>query len=186
MDDKIPELKVNTQPNIDSRLTWVRVTNANTYPRYELQNLIYQNEGEAQGKVNVFVEVLDELGRPAFGTRVRFNTTDGQNEAIQMVINGATDFPMSGDSSFSPDRGESGPYYVEVAGFPSDRVIGLGLPLKRHVTYSVRFQKVLGNTPVPAPIPAPIPVPTPVPGNRAITRDELSNLLQGLVDALRK
>lgn len=166
-----PDVRLSV--NADPRATWLKVTNANTYPRYEVTNIGYQDETQSGGNVNIYVQVLDELGRPSFGTRVRFNTTDGQNEALQTIINGSTDFPMSGDSSFSPDRGESGPYYVEMFGVPSDRVTGMGLPLRRHVVYQIRFQKILSGSITPVPItPSPI---TPIPGG--LTEERVKQLI---------
>ena len=133
--------------NIDSRCTWLKITNANTYPRYEITDIAFEDETQSGGNHNVYAEVYDENGRPEFGLRVFFNTTDEQNPASQTLINGATNFPMSPDSSFDPSRGESGPYYIQVDAYPSDRVTGMGLRLRRHENYRIRWQKVLNGTP---------------------------------------
>jgi hypothetical protein len=44
-------------------------------------------------------------------------------------------------ASFAPDRGEQGPYSAWVDGAPSDRVSGLGLPLKHHVNFRLTWKK---------------------------------------------
>lgn len=166
---------------IDSRLTWIKVTNAQTFPRYQITNIGYRDGKESGGNVNVYVEVLDEFGRNTFGARVRFNTTDGQNEAIQTTINGTTDFPQSNNSCFFPDRGESGPYYVEIAGVASDRVTGMGLPVCYHVNYIIRFQRVVNGVPPITLTPVPI---TPSPTNY-ITRDEWNSALDKIILSLQ-
>ncbi len=151
------------QINVDSRVTWLKIDCSVQLPRYEITDIAFQDETQSGGNINVYVSVLDELGRPAFGTRVRWNTVDGQNEAIQTTINGSTDFPMSGDSSFDPARGESGPYFLEIAGVASDRVTGFGLRLRRHESYQVRFQKKVSGAVTP------IPGNTVTPGGNTIT-----------------
>lgn len=129
--------------NVDTRLSWIQISNANTLPRYEVSDVSALDEGQSGGRVVVEVTVLDELGRPCFGCRVEFNTSDLQNQAVQTTSNGFTDFPQSPDSSFAPERGERGPYFVRVWGEPSDTVSGMGLPLKRHWVYLLRFQRVV-------------------------------------------
>jgi hypothetical protein len=137
--------------NIDPRVTWLKVTGNPPYPRYDVTAVSFQDETQSGGDRSLYVEVYDENGLPSLGARVRFNTLDEENEAQQTVINGSTNFPMSGDSSFDPSRGESGPYYVEIWGEESQRIQGFGLRLRRHETYHVRFQKVTGSTPDPQP-----------------------------------
>lgn len=141
--------------NIDPRVTWLKVDPAVNYPCWKITDVAYADENQSGGNVNIYVSVLDENGSPAFGAKVYFNTTDGQNPATQTVINGVTDFPQSGDSSFDPARGESGPYTIRIlGGGDSDVIEGMGLPLRRHVTYQIRFKKVLSPvTPPPPPPP---------------------------------
>src|SRR5436190_9164524 len=76
---------------------------------------------------------------------------------------GHVEFPMSGDSSFSPDRGESGPYSVAIEDLPIDQVLGMGLPLRRHVQYILTYRRAtFGAQPTPTPAPVPTP-PTSIP-----------------------
>lgn len=108
---------------------------------WKLISALYQDPEESGGNVNIVCYVQNEFGRPAvnqkvvqaFGTDSADGLTDGQ---------GHIDFPMTGASSFSPDRGENGPYSAFVSGFPSDRVLGMGLPLRRHVQYLLTWRKV--------------------------------------------
>lgn len=103
--------------------------------------------GEAQGRVNMYYTVLNENGQPVVGQRV-WQEWPGDRAAKMTGDGGITDFNMSGDSSFAPDRGEHGPYIGYVDGLPSDRVNGMGLPLRRHVCFELTWRKAIkGNNP---------------------------------------
>ncbi|MBI3741075.1 MAG: carboxypeptidase regulatory-like domain-containing protein [Chloroflexi bacterium] len=100
--------------------------------------------GTAQGRVNIYYTVLDENGFPVVNQKVwqqwpddrAAGTTDGD---------GVTNFGMTGDSSFDPKppRSQRGPYSAYVDGLPSDKVVGLGLPLRQHVVYELTWRKTI-------------------------------------------
>ncbi len=144
----VPELQLD--PRLDS-VVGVSVQLAQTTVGQLYWKLIsaqYQNENESGGNVNIVCCVQNEFGQPALSQSVVQTWPDGQ--AAQLTDGfGVIRFPMSGDSSFAPDRGEHGPYSAFVAGLPSDRVVGMGLPLRRHVQYLLTWRKVTAAEPTP-------------------------------------
>lgn len=106
----------------------------NTYLRTEDLNGTYQRN------VKVFQAWPDDRTSKQTTPIEQANTYCGQKYGA--------DFFMSGDSSFDWAKGQVGPYsfYVEGA---SDIVQGLGLPLKRHVQYTIVFRLVDKPTPPP-------------------------------------
>jgi hypothetical protein len=106
--------------------------------------------------VNIYVNAFRN-GAPAFGEPVKFwwpywgldGTVTQRLEDKNDVAR--TDFPMSGDSSYDPEHNQRGPYGVCMAGAASDEVIGIGLPLKRHIKVRVVFEWVEGASPVNPP-----------------------------------
>ncbi len=141
-------------PLLDPRANWVSVQKENKYPKRECLEVKYNDPSEAQGDVNIYVTVLDADGTPSIGTKVWLDTGVPEDRSFQVTkSDGACDFPQTGDSSFDPSRGERGPYRVYVAGLPSDAVMGMGLPLKQHVRYFLKFKLNEGNI-VPPPPPS--------------------------------
>lgn len=127
---------------------------------WKLISALFQDPDESGGNVNIIVFVQDERGMPIPGQRV-FQTFGNDRAPGTTDERGHVEFPMSGDSSFSPDRGETGPYSIVVDGLATDQVLGMGLPLKRHVQYILTYRRaVFGAQPMPAP--APVPTPPPV------------------------
>ncbi len=96
--------------------------------------------GQAGGRVNIYYTVLNESGKPAADQKV-FQAFPTGSIPQNTGPDGTTNYPMTGDSSFDPKRGERGPYSAYVDGLPSDTVVGLGLPLKQHVVYELTWQK---------------------------------------------
>ncbi|MBI3914574.1 MAG: carboxypeptidase regulatory-like domain-containing protein [Chloroflexi bacterium] len=98
--------------------------------------------GTAMGRVNIYYTVLDENGKPVAGQTVWQQWPDDR-AAKTTNADGVADFNMSGDSSFDPKppRSQRGPYSAYVDGLPSDKVVGLGLPLKQHVVYELTWRK---------------------------------------------
>lgn len=146
-------------------LVRVSVKSAQPAPDSKYWKLIsaqYQDPDESGGNINIIVFVQDERGAPLPGQRIIQKFPGDQATAITDE-RGHAEFPMSGDSSFSPDRGENGPYAALVDGLPSDQVVGMGLPLKRHVQYILTYRRAtFASQPDPAPAPVPTP-PTPTP-----------------------
>ncbi len=100
--------------------------------------------GTAQGRVNMYYTVLDESGNSIPGQRVWQQWPDDR-AAKSTGPDGVIDFNMSGDSSFDPKRGQRGPYSAYVDGLPSDKVVGLGLPLRRHVVYELTWRRAIAG-----------------------------------------
>src|SRR5574341_583668 len=86
---------------------------------------------------------------------------------------GTSDFPQTADSSFDPSRGERGPYNVYIGGLSSDIVTGMGLPLKQHVVYLLKFKKII------APPVTPSPSITPIPGG--LTEDDIRRIINDVM-----
>lgn len=129
---------------------------------WKLISAKFQDPDESGGNVNIVVFVQDERGAPLPGHRV-FQKFGGDQAPATTDERGHVEFPMSGDSSFAPDRGESGPYSIAVDGLPTDEIVGMGLPLRRHVQYLLTYRRAtFAAQPTPAPAPAPTP-PTPTP-----------------------
>ncbi len=126
---------------------WITIER-NPNAEWFVQGVVYLDEKEAQGDVNIYVTVLDEDGAPVSGIGVYQDWRD--ERAIKYTISGKVDFVQSGDSSFDPGKGQHGPYGVYVTG-GSEAVWGMGLPLRRHVRYDVTFKKAGSEPPPPTP-----------------------------------
>lgn len=133
--------------NIDPRVNWVSIVTV-PFPKWECIDIKYSDPQEAKGDRNIYVALYGADGTGEAGKKVWLDTGVPDDMGFQVTKgNGACDFPQTGDSSFDPNRGERGPYAVFVDGEPSDRVEGMGLPLKQHVTYSVKFKWSVGSSP---------------------------------------
>lgn len=88
---------------------------------------------------NVVVESLHTADQLILGPR---GSLDYCFDAAGITYYGAA-FPMAGggDSSFSTDRGEVGPYNAHMLG-NSDALFGMGMPSNRHVQFILTFQRV--------------------------------------------
>ncbi len=95
--------------------------------------------GTSMMRVNIYYTVLDENGQALPGQKVWQEWPDDR-AAKFTGPDGVTDFNMSGDSSFDPKLGQRGPYIAYVDG-ASDKVVGLGLPLKQHVVYELTWRR---------------------------------------------
>lgn len=166
-DGPVPTPDLQLDPRL-SDLVRVTVKSVQPTPETKYWKLIsaqYQDPEESGGNVNIIVFVQDERGMPIPGQRIIQKYPGDQATAIADE-RGHAEFPMSGDSSFSPDRGENGPYTALIDGLPSDQVVGMGLPLKRHVQYILTFRRATfaaQSTPTPAPVPTPPTPTTPAP-----------------------
>lgn len=128
----------------------------------------------------VYAIAFDEKGKPAFNGKAiqRFPSWDKPDETVVLTFNtnglgqAVASFNMDGNgSSFDPGRGEVGPQCLAMFG-SSDRVVGIGLPLRRHVTLTVTFQWTVGIAPPPPPT------------DDFVTRTELNALKAALRNAL--
>ena len=116
-------------------------------PIYRLISARYLNESESQGLHHVFVEVLDENGQRILGQPVTLAWSDGEGTMI------TEDKPYPEYAANAPLYGEisEAKYEVEVKDALSDKVSGLGLLGKRHVSYQLTFQRGVEITTDPVP-----------------------------------
>jgi len=111
-------------------------------PYWRLVKALWRDAGEPCqqglpcGDHNIYVEVLDENGARAVGQKVIV-----QNGGLATLIQEKKPFPEYG-ANF-PMYGMLGSYSVWVDGLPSDKVVGMGLPMKQHVTYYLTFQRTV-------------------------------------------
>jgi LysM repeat protein len=121
----------------------VRVLNAMVSAGYTYWRLVraeYQDPTQSGNNHHVYYSAFDENGAPIVGQRVFQGWPDDQAET---TTDGSGNANIAMWASYSPDRGESGPYSAWVDGLPSDRVTGLGLPLNRHVNFRLTWQKTV-------------------------------------------
>ena len=116
-------------------------------PIYRLISARYLDESESQGLHHVFVEVLDENGQRILGQPVTLSWSDGEGTMI------TEDKPYPEYAANAPLYGEisEAKYEVEVKDALSDKVSGLGLLGKRHVSYQLTFQRGVEITTDPVP-----------------------------------
>jgi LysM repeat protein len=119
----------------------VRVEEAKVPPGQMYWRLIragYESPEESSGKHQIGYTVLDENGAPCENQRVWQGWPEDKTDAATDARGEAT-IPIW--ASYSPEE-ESGPYAAWVDGAPCDRVVGMGLPLKRHVNFLLTWKKV--------------------------------------------
>jgi LysM repeat protein len=107
---------------------------------WKLVQAVYQSPDEAGGNHHIYYTVLDESRQPLPNQRVWQGWSDDKTDA-STDEKGETNIPLW--ASYAPDRGEYGPYYAWVDGLPSDGVVGMGLPLKRHVNFLLTWQRTV-------------------------------------------
>jgi len=121
----------------------IAIQPADTVPGQEYWKLvraIYQAPDEAGGNHHIYYILLDENQKPVPNQRVWQGWSDDKTDALT-DDHGETNIPLW--ASYAPDRGEFGPYFAWVDGLASDRVIGMGLPLKRHVNFILTWQRTV-------------------------------------------
>ncbi|MCB0191041.1 MAG: DUF5107 domain-containing protein [Anaerolineae bacterium] len=140
-------------------------------PVYRLISARYLDEAEAKGLHHVFVEVLDEDGQRIVGQPVTLAWSDGEGTMI------TEDKPYPEYAASTPLYGEiaEAKYEVEVKDALGDKISGLGLPGKRHVSYQLTFQRGVEVTADPVP-PAtdpssPTPEATSTPTSTIVDKD---------------
>lgn len=155
---------------MSSQPTWITITRATGLPCWRIKEWAYVGIGDEcnNGGANAYLKALDAGGKFKAGDTVYWATPD-EAAAIKMRPEGSLGYcydnqgkeipygqavQMTGDSSFSPDRGERGPYSAYMEG-NSDRISGMGLPLKRHVQFTVVWQWVTAGEEPQPPLPPP-------------------------------
>jgi hypothetical protein len=107
---------------------------------WKLVGAVYQAPDESGGNHHIYYTVWDEHAQPLEFQRVWQGWPDDKTDAMTNE-RGEANIPLW--ASYAPDRGESGSYFAWVDGLPSDRVYGLGLPLKRHVNFLLTWQRTI-------------------------------------------
>jgi hypothetical protein len=107
---------------------------------WKLVRAVYQGPDESKDSHQVFYTVVNERNEPMELEKVRQGWADGETEAITNE-RGETNIPLW--AGYAPDRDERGAYAAWVDGLPSDRVIGLGLPSKRHVNFLLTWRRAV-------------------------------------------
>lgn len=105
---------------------------------WKLLKAEYLGPAESNGKHHIVYIIRDEQGEPIEGQRVWQGWPDDKTDATTNS-RGEASIPLW--ASYSPERGEKGPYFAYVDGFASDRVTGLGLPQKRQVSFVLTWQR---------------------------------------------
>lgn len=149
-----------------NQATWISIDRAPLYPKWEIVEWAFHDGDDCDNEsVNCYFAAFVG-GKGVSGKKVLFATPDesapltlqhGQvgycYDAQGKEIKYGVAVPMSGDSSFNPAKGQSGPYSAYMEG-NSDKIRGMGLPLKQHVQYTVVWEwRTDGDVP-------PVPVPT--------------------------
>ncbi|OQY84995.1 MAG: hypothetical protein B6D41_14875 [Chloroflexi bacterium UTCFX4] len=93
---------------------------------------------ESKNGIKIMVGVVDARGRALANVRV-IQAFPGEEAFALTTPAGYCEFDMSGDSSFDPNKNQAGPYTIFIRG--GDKVVGLGLPLRQHVQYLLKFQQ---------------------------------------------
>lgn len=138
--------------------SWLTVKESPTFPKWQLQRLEYIDTTDPRnnGSTNAYLKALDKQGVYQAGLKVwQAWPTDRASELTKkqgdLKFNNedfGIAFFQSGDSSFDPNRGQSGPYVYYVDG-NSDEVHGCGLPLRRHIQFLMVWQWVDQTPPPP-------------------------------------
>jgi LysM repeat protein len=146
-----PKLPNLAAPAIELEWDWrldalgIAIEPASVAPGQEYWKLVramYQAPDEAGGNHHIYYAVLDENNQPVANQTVWQGWPDDKTDAATNE-RGESNIPLW--ASYAPDRDESGPYYAWVDGLPSDRVIGMGLPLKRHVNFFLTWQRTVAR-----------------------------------------
>lgn len=137
----LPIPALDWDPRLDAlNVTLERAEISTGQMYWKLIRAEYQGPDEADGKHIMAYTVQDENGKPVEYQRVWQGWAEDKTDATTNDKGEAT-IPLW--ASFSPERGESGPYRAWVDGLPSDRINGLGLPLKRQVNFLLTWQRVI-------------------------------------------
>ena len=127
-DWRLDALNVSLEP--------VQIESGFTY--WKLVRAVYQGPDESKDNHQIFYTIVNERNEPIEYQKVWQGWADGETEAITNE-RGETNIPLW--AAFAPDRNERGPYAAWVDGSPGDRVIGLGLPSKRHVSFLLTWRR---------------------------------------------
>jgi LysM repeat protein len=122
---------------LNVRVEYANVKPGDTY--WKLLRAEYQDTTKASGNHHMIYNLLDNNGKPVLVQRVFQGLADIQADSFTDAF-GRAKIPMW--ESYNPEKGESGPYSAWVAGLPSDKVIGMGMPNGLSVNFVLTWQKV--------------------------------------------
>jgi len=149
--ESINVLPVEPVPSQEVEWDWrldalgVKLVPAEVRPGQAYWKLIraeYQGPGESNDSHQIYYTVVDQQDNPMEYQKVMQSWADGETDAITNE-QGQANIPLW--ASYAPDRGEQGAYTAWVDGLPSDRVVGMGLPLKRHVSFVLTWKRTIAS-----------------------------------------
>lgn len=109
-------------------------------PYWKLIRAEYQDPNQSNGNHQMLYLLLGENGKPVLVQRVFQGLSDIQADSFTDAF-GRAKIPMW--ENYNPDNGETGPYSAWVAGLPSDKVVGLGMPNGMSVNFVLTWQKTV-------------------------------------------
>jgi hypothetical protein len=119
----------------------IRVEPAQAKPGESYWKLVraeYQDPTQSGGNHHMLYMLLDDKGKPVLVQRVFQGLADIQADSFTDAF-GRAKIPMW--ENYYPDNGETGPYSAWIAGLPSDKIIGLGMPNGMSVNFVLTWQK---------------------------------------------
>jgi hypothetical protein len=109
---------------------------------WKLVRAVYQGPGESNDTHQIVYTVVNERNEPIEYQKVKQGWADGETDALTNE-RGEAHIPLW--LGYAPDRDERGAYSAWVDGLPSDRVVGLGLPAKRHVSFLLTWRRTVAR-----------------------------------------
>lgn len=109
-------------------------------PYWKLLRAEYQDPTQSNGNHHMLYLLLDTTGKPVLVQRVFQGLSDIQADSFTDAF-GRAKIPMW--ENYNPENGETGPYSAWVAGLPSDKVLGLGMPNGMSVNFVLTWQKTV-------------------------------------------
>ncbi len=111
-------------------------------PYWKLLRAEYQDPTQSNGNHHMLYSLLDDKGKPVLVQRVFQGLGSIQADSFTDAF-GRAKIPMW--ETFNPSNGEIGPYSAWIAGLPSDKVIGLGMPNGLSVNFVLTWQKTTNS-----------------------------------------
>lgn len=105
---------------------------------WKLLRAEYQDPTQSNGNHHMLYLLLDDKGKPVLVQRVFQGLANIQADSFTDAF-GRAKIPMW--ENYNPEIGDTGPYSAWVAGLPSDKVIGLGMPNGMSVNFVLTWQK---------------------------------------------
>lgn len=159
-----PEIKVPTL-QWDPRLSAMNITVAPVtgiapgQPYWKVVAAEYQDETQAGGTHSLHYRVVDQSGKPMPGVPIQLDFqgrapydippqayTDGDGMASNGLYSGTAPWnPRLGPGPYSAWVGDPDVRGRNRTGIPSDKIVGVGLPMNRYVSFLVTWAKVISD-----------------------------------------